>query len=182
MALTRLTIDGYGQVELNNFAALRDGRVEAQCKLSATDFPKGAENGMLVAVDKATKQIKLYNAAKDYPLAMIYSSEHLYTDNTGMKDFINEVNGAYPRLGYLAVGDLFTLNTFCYDTTEYATEDKVKTALAALALTPVYAGVTNTGAWKITATKPTAGPIALVTKTTTMPDGQFGIQIQIVAD
>ena len=30
MAQTRLVIDGYGQLELNNVAFRRDGRVEAQ--------------------------------------------------------------------------------------------------------------------------------------------------------
>ena len=36
--MARLTKSGYGQVELNNVAFRRDGRIEAQCKLDATDF------------------------------------------------------------------------------------------------------------------------------------------------
>ena len=31
MATKRFTIDGYGQVELNNVAFRQDGRIEAQC-------------------------------------------------------------------------------------------------------------------------------------------------------
>ena len=92
MALTRLVIDGYGQIELNNFAAPRDGRVEAQCKLNKTDFPAGAENGMLVAVDNVKREVKLYNASKKLPLAVIYSTEHIYSERkNGLKNFINTV-------------------------------------------------------------------------------------------
>ena len=32
MATKRLVISGYGQVELNNVAFRRDGRIEAQCQ------------------------------------------------------------------------------------------------------------------------------------------------------
>ena len=47
MALTRFVIDGYGQLELNQVAFRRDGRVEAQCALDDTDFASvPAENGM----------------------------------------------------------------------------------------------------------------------------------------
>lgn len=183
MALTRLVINGYGQIELNNFAAPRDGRVEAQCKLNATDFANGAENGMLVAVDNVKREIKLYNADANLPLAVIYTAEHMYEDDkNGLKDFINKVDGFYPRLGYLAVGDKFTTNTFCYDSTEFAAETNLMTAIDGIATTPLYAGVSTTGAWKLTATKPTAGPIALVVKKTTMPDGQLGLKLQVLTD
>ena len=36
--MARLTIDGYGQLELNNVAFRRNGRVEAQCKLNESDI------------------------------------------------------------------------------------------------------------------------------------------------
>ena len=183
MALTRLVIDGYGQIELNNFAAPRDGRVEAQCKLNKTDFPAGAENGMLVAVDNVKSEVKLYNASKKLPLAVIYSTEHIYSERkNGLKNFINTVDGFYPRLGYLSVGDKFTTNTFCYDTTEFAAETNLMTAIDGIATTPLYAGVSTNGAWKLTATAPTAGPVAIVVKKTTMPDGQLGLKLQILSD
>ena len=54
MATKRLVISGYGQVELNNVAFRRDGRIEAQCAPNATDFANiTVENGMLLAVDDA---------------------------------------------------------------------------------------------------------------------------------
>ena len=59
MALQRLVIDGFGQLELNQVAFRRDGRIEAQCALDATDFADvPAENGMLLAVDKVNEVIK----------------------------------------------------------------------------------------------------------------------------
>ena len=61
MALKRFTIDGYGQIELNQCAFRRDGRIEAQCALYDKEFAKNqaeyvggkiyAENGMILAVD-----------------------------------------------------------------------------------------------------------------------------------
>ena len=60
MALNRMTIDGYGQVELNQVAFRRDGRIEAQCKLDATDFDSiPAENGMILAVDNVARTVGL---------------------------------------------------------------------------------------------------------------------------
>lgn len=36
--MARLTEKGYGQIELNQVAFRRDGRIEAQCKLDDTAF------------------------------------------------------------------------------------------------------------------------------------------------
>ena len=36
--MARLAISGFGQVELNNAAFRRDGRIEAQCAPNASDF------------------------------------------------------------------------------------------------------------------------------------------------
>ena len=59
MADKRLVIDGFGQVELNQVSFRRDGRVEAQCALDATDFASvPAENGMLLAVDRVNRTVK----------------------------------------------------------------------------------------------------------------------------
>lgn len=180
MAIKRLTIDGYGQVELNNVAFRRDGRIEAQCKLDATDFATGAENGMLVAVDKVNK--KIIHADEDYPLGIIYSAEKLYNPlEGGLKNFKNELDGFLPRVGYIAVGDLFTTNCFEYDSAEFSTEVALKSALAAYATTAVYAGIGTTGAFDLSATAPTAGPVLKVVENTTMPDGQLGIKLQVMS-
>ena len=79
MATNRFTIDGYGQVELNNVAFRRDGRIEAQCAPDATDFADGIENGMLVAVDDQNRKIKLVVDAT-LPIGLVYSTEHIYDE------------------------------------------------------------------------------------------------------
>ncbi len=182
MAIKRLVIDGFGQIELNNVAFRRDGRVEAQCALDAEDFASvPAENGMLLAVDKANRCIKFYNASEDLPLAINYSSEHLYDERANaLRDFSLKPGQLYPRMGYPAVGDLFTTNTLCYDDTEYTSEEALLTALKACNTAVVYAGASTNGAWKVSATKPTAGVVAKVVKAYTMPDGQFGVKLQIL--
>ena len=70
MAIKRFTIDGYGQLELNNVAFRRDGRIEAQSKLDDTDFATvPAENGMLLAVDEVNRVVK-FDVDGSLPIAL----------------------------------------------------------------------------------------------------------------
>ena len=188
MALKRLVIDGFGQCELNNAAFRRDGRIEAQCELDETDFATDvAENGMLLAVDKINKTIK-YAVDASLPIALNYSAEHMYDDRAnGLKDFSLKRGEFYPRVGYLAVGDLFTTNCICYDDSEFeadaqeetTAEDALVAALEDVATTQLYGGISANGAIKISATKPQVGPVLAVVKKTTMPDGQLAVQFQV---
>lgn len=182
MAIKRLVVDGYGQLELNNVAFRRDGRVEAQCALDATDFADTvAENGMLLAVDNVKRTVK-FATDDSLPIALNYTSEHMYDERkVGLKDFSLSIkDGFYPRLGYLAVGDKFTTNCIAYNDSEYTDETKIKEATTQTALesAPVYGGISETGAILISATKPVVGPVLLAVKGCTMPDGQFGIKFQ----
>lgn len=185
MALKRFTIDGYGQLELNNVAFRRDGRIEAQCALDATDFADvPAENGMLLAVDNINRVVKFATDAS-LPIALNYTTEHMYDERTpGLKNFkLDIADGFYPRLGYLAVGDKFTTNCISYDSTSDATftgDEAFKTALDNIATTKLYGGIAEDGSIKVSATKPTAGPVLLVVAKTTMPDGQLGIKFQVL--
>lgn len=182
MALKRLVIDGYGQVELNQVAFPRDGRVEAQCKLDETDFATiPAENGMLLAVDNVKRVVKLA-ANANLPLALNYSSEHIYDERTpGLKNFKLELDDVLPRLGYLSVGDKFTTNCVAYDTAEFSTEELLETALDSIDTTEVYGTYCNLGAIKLTKSKPANGPVLRVIKKTTMPDGQLAVKLQVIA-
>ena len=187
MAINRLTKVGYGQLELNNAAFRRDGRIEAQCALNATDFASApAENGMILCVDDATRTIKLPTSANiaKCPLALNYSAEHLYESKLGLKDFKLEVtDGFYPRLGYLDIGDKFITNTICYDTSVYATEAALKTAVEGVATTPVYAVPYEDGYWKIVASKAGSGLCCAVITgpgAGSMPDGQYGVKLQVI--
>lgn len=179
MALKRLTIDGYGQVELNNCAFRRDGRIEAQCKPNATDFATDlVENGMILAVDNVAREVK-YATDGSLPVALVYSAEHIYDERTpGLKSFaLKGTDDFYPRLGYLSVGDKWTTNTVCYDDSEF-NDDTLKAALEAYATTPVYGGISANGAVKLSATAPSVGPKLRVIEYTTMPNGTVGIKLQ----
>ena len=177
--MARMTIKGYGQVELNNVAFRRDGRIEAQCALSTVDFASvPAENGMILRVKKADHEICFADASAENQLyALNYTSEHMYDErHPGLKNFkLNAKDDFYPRVGYLAAGDLWTTN--CVDLGAYATVSAVTSALASGA---VYAAVGTQGAPVIQAAAPSVGPVMQVIKKTTMPDGQDAFQLQVL--
>lgn len=187
MAFKRLTIDGYGQIELNNVAFRRDGRIEAQAKPNATDFSVDKlENGMLLAVDGAKREVK-YAVDGTLPVALNYSAEHMYDERAdGLKDFyLNGTGDFLPRLGYLAVGDKFTTNCVGYDSavdTAWATEAAFVSALGACASSTLYGGISPKGAILVSATEPTEGPKLRVIEKTTMPNGTLGVKFQVLAE
>ena len=181
MAFKRLVIDGFGQLELNQVAFRRDGRVEAQCALDATDFADvPAENGMLLAVDRVNRTIK-FATDDSMPIALNYTAEHMYDERANaLKDFKLEKDSFYPRLGFLSVGELFTTNCIGFDDGEFADNDALKAAMDKIATTPLYGGISDKGAINVSATAPTAGPVLLAVEKTTMPDGQFAIKFQVL--
>ena len=189
MAIKRLTIDGYGQIELNNVAFRRDGRIEAQCAPDTTDFATAkVENGMLLAVDGANRKVK-FAVDGSLPIALNYSAEHMYDERTpGLKNFYLNGNGKedfLPRLGYLSVGDKFTTNCICYDSakdTSWTSESAFVSALASYKTTVLYGGISSTGAILVSATAPTVGPKLKVIEKTTMPDASLGVKFQVLAD
>ena len=180
MALTRLKINGHGQVEINNCAFRRDGRIEAQCTLdTAFSESKPAENGMLLGVDVVKKVVKYSDGT--LPIALNYSAEHAYNaQKMGLKDFYLVPGTFLPRLGYPAVGDKFTTNCVCYDTSEFTDESTLMSALDSVATTPVYGVASSAGAIQLTKTKPSSG-LVLTSQKGTLPDGQFGVKFQVVA-
>ena len=185
MAQKRFTIDGYGQLELNQVAFTRDGRIEAQSPLDSTDFAQTfAENGMILAVDNFAKAVKLPDTTDTSLIyALNYSAEHTYhAEQGGLKDFKLGTKDFYPRLGYLAVGDKFTTNCLVYDDTEFTTDEELTEAYKGKE-TKLYGGVSATGAILVSATAPTAGPVLVAVHgcgAGSMPDGQFAIQFQCV--
>lgn len=177
--MARMVIDGFGQVELNNVAFRRDGRIEAQCALSTTDFANvPAENGMILRVKKANHEICFADASAENQLyALNYSSEHMYDERRpGLKNFkIEAKNDFLPRVGYLSAGDLWTTN--CIDLGSYASASAVASALAS---GEVYAAVGTQGAVVLDSAAPSVGPVIQVIKKTTMPDGQDAFQLQVL--
>lgn len=182
MATKRLVIDGFGQVELNNVAFRRDGRIVAQCAPDATDFASiPVENGMILAVDEANRTVKL-PADDSLPLALVYSTEHIYDERLpGLKNFrLKGADDFLPRLGYFAIGDKWHTNTICYSDTEFTNEAALITALKAYKTAAVYGKADATGAVCLTATAPTAGLKLKVVEYGTMPDGQKGVKLQVL--
>ena len=176
MAFKRFVIDGFGQLELNQVAFRRDGRVEAQCALDDTDFASvPAENGMLLAVDRVNRKIKFPKSAviATCPVALNYTTEHMYDERANaLKDFKLELGEFYPRLGFLSVGELFTTNCFGAD------DDAVKNA--DLAEADIFGGISDEGAIALATSAPQAGPVLKVVEKTTMPDGQFAFKFQVL--
>jgi hypothetical protein len=178
MALQRVVIDGYGQLELNAVAFRRSGRIEAQCALDATDFKEvPAENGMLLAVDNVNRVVKFVKSGNVYPIALNYTTEHMYDErHNALKDFKLELGEFYPRMGYIGPGDKYTTNCLAYDTADFANEEALMTALDNIKTAPLYAKACALGAHQITKTKTDA--VALVIAKTTMPDGQVAVKFQ----
>lgn len=189
MAADLLTKQGYGQLELNQVAFRRDGRIEAQCKLDSTEFKTDpAENGMLLAVNNITRTVKKAAEADIgvNPIGLHYSTEHMYDDRANaLKDFALELGSFLPRIGYLSVGDKFTTNLVAFAKGDggFADEDTLVTALKALATTPVYGGISDDAKGIITLMKaaPDAGPVFKVVAYTTMPDGQAAVKLQVLS-
>ena len=182
--MARLTIDGFGQIELNNCAFRRDGRIEAQCAPDTTDFATAkVENGMLLAVDNVSRTVK-FATDSSLPIAITYSAEHMYDDRAnGLKDFaLNGTDDFLPRLGYLAVGDKFTSNCVSYSSSEFADDSALLSALDSLATTPIFGGAGTDGSIAVSSSAPSFGPVLRVIKKTTMPDGTIGLKFQVFAD
>lgn len=174
MSIKRFVIDGYGQIELNNVAFRRDGRIEAQAKIA--DGIAFVENGMLLAIDPVTRTVG-YPTANEDLIALNYTTEHMYDERAqGLKNFKLDKGSFLPRLGYLAAGDKFTSNCIAYDDTEFTDEDALIAALEGADETALYGQPCGNGAIQLTATKPT-GVVALqVRRKGTMPDGQLGVE------
>lgn len=184
--MARMVIDGYGQIELNNVAFRRDGRIEAQCALDTTAFTESVpcENGMILRVKKNEHKITFCDSSATNQLyALNYTTEHMYDERKpGLKNFYlsAQKNAAgqdfYPRVGYLAVGDLWTTN--CIDLGAYSSVADVVTALGA---GEVYAAAGTQGAVVLASSAPAVGPVIQVVKKTTMPDGQDAFQLQVLS-
>lgn len=203
MSVQRYSINGYGVLELNQVAFPTTGTIEAQCKLnyydataSAGDFKKLStdangvicEVGMLLAVDKANGLVKLPTASETNPVGLNYTTEWIYDSyKKGLNQFAmtQDIAGGefLPRIGYLTVGDKFTTNCLAYDTDDFTDDDAVDTALAAYKTTPVYGGISTTGAIQLytSISDITAGPVLKVVKDYTLPDGlSHGVMFQVI--
>ena len=162
---------GYGQIELNQCAFRRDGRIEAQCKIANADY---VENGMILAIDNTKREVR-YPAAGDYMFGLNYTSEHMYDERLvgGLKYYKTDKDSFLPRLGYLAVGDKFTTNTVVYDAADITT------------MVYGYVKAGDNGYIRLSATKPEdaivgAPLLRVIDAKATMPNGAPGVKFQCI--
>ena len=175
MALVKLAKDGFGQLELNQVAFRRSGRIEAQCRIA--DGIEYIENGMLLAVNNVNRTVNYPTANGVYPIALHYSTEHMYDERTkGLKYFKLDKNTFLPRMGYLGAGDKYTTNTVCFD--EALSYDTIKTNLEKGTVYYAAASTTEDFEGYHEITTDSAKAVALVIAATTMPDGQLAFKFQ----
>ncbi len=162
---------GYGQIELNQCAFRRDGRIEAQCKIEGADY---VENGMILAIDNTKREVR-YPAASDYMFGLNYTSEHMYDERLvgGLKYYKTDKDSFLPRLGYLAVGDKFTTNTVVYDADDITT------------MVYGYVKAGDNGYIRLSATKPEdaiadAPLLRVIDAKATMPNGAPAVKFQCI--
>ena len=163
---------GYGQIELNQCAFRRDGRIEAQCKIANADY---VENGMILAIDNTKREVR-YPDASDYMFGLNYTSEHMYDERLvgGLKYYKTDKDSFLPRLGYLAVGDKFTTNTVVY-------EDEAD--ISTMVYGYVKAG--DNGYIRLSATEPSdaiagAPLLRVIDAKATMPNGAPAVKFQCI--
>lgn len=164
---------GYGQIELNQCAFRRDGRIEAQCKIAdGIDF---IENGGIFAIDNVKHEVG-YPAAGSYMFGLNYTSEHMYDERLagGLKYYKTDKDSFLPRLGYLAVGDKYTTNTVIYDDTLTITNAVYG-----------YVKAGDKGYIRLSATKPTdaidgAPLLRVIDAKATMPNGAPAVKFQCI--
>ena len=196
------TYGNYGQLELNQVAFPRDGRIEAQLPLDPTVFGKdvGANHddipcqvGMILVVDKAgdptnnKKPCVTVAGAKGGDdgeiFALNYSTEHMYDERT-------------PGLRYFCQYPADEAASVAYDMTRYddfyprlgylAVGDRFTTNTVNVDLENAYGGLTVgatltadvDGYW--TAGTGTTAPTVKVTELTTMPDGHKAVKVIVV--
>ena len=177
----------YASLELNQVAFPKTGMVVSQTPLGAA-FTKAnpCENGMWVVADKAAGIIDAPAAATDSPIGIVYTTEKEYDrEHYGLQRFGRKIAGDYPRVGILGLGDTVTTNCLQYDTTDFANDAALWTALEkdlSVAANALYVkAVAGSPVPQITKTKPNAGTYAKVVKYYTIPNGGKGVKYQIVS-
>jgi len=185
MSLTRFPLEQYASLELNQVAFPKTGMVVSQTPLGdAFTASAPCENGMWVLADKSKGVINPAAAVTDTPIGIVYTAEKEYDMyHYGLKTFGRKIEGDYPRVGILGLGDTVTTNCLQYDDSEFATVDALYAALEAWETTPVYVILlAGDPVPKLTASITNyTGPVGKVTKFYTVPNGEKGVKYQIVS-
>lgn len=157
-----------GVVEPNHLSAPRSGGVYGQ--LPADDSITMLEQGTFVKYDYAAGKI---NFTGEGPWMMVFNEEKLYDERKQMhRDYAMKKSDFYdgvmtPRVFRMYAGDIFTTNNVKAD--DYNLGD---------VLVPGATGVLE----KKTGAEAAKGLSVKVAKLTTMPDGQPGLKLQVIAE
>ena len=184
MAMKRFPLEKYASLELNQVAFPQTGMVVSQTPLGEEfTADKPCENGMWLCADKSKGALSSAAAATDSPIGIVYTAEKEYDMyHYGLKTFGRKVAGDYPRVGIFSLGDTVTTNCLQYDDSEFDSEDNLYKACKECATTPLYVGIeAGSPVPKLTATKPEDGPVGVVTKFYTVPNGEKGVKYQIIS-
>lgn len=160
--------DNFAVVEPNHLSAPRSGGVYGQ--LPADDSIKMLEQGTFVKYDYAVGKI---NFNGEGPWMMVFNEEKLYDERKQMhRDYAMKKSDFYdgimtPRVFRMYAGDIFTTNNVKAD--DYDLGDT---------LVPGTTGVLE----KLANGKSAQGLAVKVAKLTTMPDGQPGLKLQVIAE
>lgn len=156
--------DNFAVVEPNHLSAPRSGGVYGQ--LPADDSIEILEQGTFVKYDYANGKVDFTG---DGPWMMVFNEEKLYDERKQMhRDYAMQKSDFYdgvmtPRVFRMYAGDIFTTNNVAKG--EYNVGDK---------LVPGADGILAAGAGE--------GLTCQVVKLTTMPDGQPGLKLQVIAE
>lgn len=157
--------ENHSVVEPNHLSAPRSGGVYGQ--LPADDSIEMLEQGTFVKYDYAAGKI---NFTGEGPWMMVFNEEKLYDERKQMhRDYAMKKSDFYdgvmtPRVFRMYAGDIFTTNNV--EAGDYDLND---------VLVPGSNGVLKKG--------PKGGGLAVkVAKLTTMPDGQPGLKLQVIAE
>ena len=157
--------DDYSVVGPNHLSAPRSGCVYVQ--LPADDSIKILEQGTFVKYDYAAGKVDFTGEG---PWMMVFNEEKLYDERKQMhRDYAMKKSDFYdgvmtPRVFRMYAGDIFTTNNVKAD--DYDLGD---------VLVPGTNGVLEKGAKG-------QGLAVKVAKLTTMPDGQPGLKLQVIAE
>lgn len=155
----------FGIVEPNHLSAPRSGGVYGQ--LPADDSIEILEQGTFVKYDYAAGKVDFTGEG---PWMMVFNEEKLYDERKQMhRDYAMKKSDFYdgvmtPRVFRMYAGDIFTTNNVKAD--DYDLGD---------VLVPGTNGVLEKGAKD-------QGLAVKVAKLTTMPDGQPGLKLQVIAE
>ena len=155
----------FGIVEPNHLSAPRSGGVYGQ--LPADDSIEILEQGTFVKYDYAAGKVDFTGEG---PWMMVFNEEKLYDERKQMhRDYAMKKSDFYdgvmtPRVFRMYAGDIFTTNNVKAD--DYDLGD---------VLVPGTTGVLEKGAKG-------QGLAVKVAKLTTMPDGQPGLKLQVIAE